>query len=114
MIEQKILNQMAMWPAEQEANRMLKAVGASKTPGLPALLSILQWAVEDGRQQTGKAGQIMKELIALALTKPKAAMRILLNLENPETESLPSLVAAQTPAEIAQTMLALANDATAK
>ena len=113
MTDQKQLNQIALWPAEQEAMRMLKAVGEYKTPGLPALLSILQWAVEDSGEPVGKAGQIMEEMLTLSMNKPKAAMRILLNLENPETETLPLLTEARTRREIAQAILALANQSVA-
>ena len=91
--------------------RMLKEVGEYKTPGLPALLSILQWAVEDSGEEVDSAGQVLEELLFIAMDKPRAAVKVLLNLEDPEEETLSMLTEAQGRQEIAQAILALANDA---
>lgn len=110
--KQKQLDQIALWPAEQDAMRMLKEVGEFKTPGVPALLSLLQWAVEDSTEPVGKAGVILDELLALAVMgKPRAAVKILLNLEDPEEETLRMLTEASGREGIAEAILALANEA---
>jgi hypothetical protein len=113
MTVQSQLDEIALWPSERRAKQQLKIVGETVAPNLPALLTLLQWAVLDSKQPVGVAPQILDDLLTIAMDRPKAAMQILLNLDNPQAEVIPQLAQAKTSAQIAQAILALANEARA-
>jgi hypothetical protein len=118
MTDQQQLQWIASLPASKEAERLLKLSKAGRHPDLPALLALLQWAVEDAAPEmnleTGQAETILAELLDLALMgKPKAAVKILLNLDDPENELTPELTA-RTPKEAAMNLISLANQAAVK
>jgi hypothetical protein len=100
-------------PASQEAEEWLKKLKAPAQVGIPALLSLLQWAAEEGAEKYNldetTARAVLDDLlyITIALKKPKAAVKIFLNLDNPE-EELPPEILSESEEELAIRMLELA------
>lgn len=94
----------------------LEIVGAQRLPELlkiPALIALLLWAVEDSGEPKGKAGVVSDELVAMSMTKPMLAVKILADLDGEErTATRPMLADAMTPQDIAWAILEMANATT--
>lgn len=108
------LDWIANLPASRQAERLLKMVQAGRMPNLPAPLALMQWGIEDVAQEFGldneKAEQAFQTAMMLLVERgPRAATLWLLNLDNPETEVLPSIRDAKTKEEAAKAALSLAD-----
>jgi len=110
---QKQLSSMKNYSTEIEAQRMQKVVGEDTLPNVPAILSILTWAVVEAEERQihrGNAGEVLGELLNIAMVNPKAASRILINLDGEEEEcNILPMMEAETPEQIMRVMLNLAN-----
>ena len=115
---QKALAEIATWPASQEAERMCRVVGATRLSWMtPALLDLLDWAIEEAPSfnlDPGMAGLILEDLVYRSMFSQKRAVLDLLQVEDPEEEIPAQLLRADTPSEIAAAMLSLADEAADK
>ncbi len=111
---QRQLMKISKWPAEKDAWRLLRIVGKQRTPGLlriPALLALLLWAVEENREEAGRAREVLQTLMLTVPESPAKAVRLLLNLNGEEeTATHQSLMNAATKEEAARVILSLANE----
>lgn len=106
------LEWIAALPASRAAERLLALpdVGpAGRDPGLPALLTLLQWAIEEAPGlDKNQARATWEDLMQLDLLgRPKAAVLALLRVGNPERDIPPGLLG-DTAEEAAAGILALA------
>ncbi len=114
---EKARSWIAALPSTREAVKLLKLVKAPQAPGVPAVLALLQWAVEDAAPHyhldTTQAQPVLDELLYLTMQgKPRVAVKILLNLDDPCTEVPPELLAT-TPKDATEQIISLANQARA-
>lgn len=104
---------IAHLPASQEAERLLslpELQPIDRDPALPALLSLLQWALEETQgPMKNRALATWEELMQLDLKgRPRAAVLALLQGNDPEHEVPAGLRHATTPTQAAVGILSLA------
>jgi hypothetical protein len=96
---------------------LLKLAKEPVMKGMPALISLLYWAVEEAAEKydldASQARPVLEGLQDLVMSGyPKQAVNILLNQEDPEDE-FPSELLAKTPEEAAGGIISLASQARA-
>jgi hypothetical protein len=109
----KQMKWVASLPASREAKQLLAKVKAPSMLGIPDLISLLQWAVEEADKydlDATKAQAVLDDLFYMTITlkKPRQAVILLLNLDNPK-EELPPEILKESEEELAIGMLELAN-----
>ena len=110
----KQMKWVASLPASREAKQLLAKIKAPSTSGIPDLISLLQWAVEEAADKydldAEKAQAVLDDLFYMTITlkKPRQAVIMLLNLDNPQ-EELPPEILKESEEELAIGMLELAN-----
>jgi hypothetical protein len=105
------LNLIRKWPMERWAGKALGKVGLAQSRGTtnPALILLAAWAVEQPVDGAEAAAEVLESVADLAIAQGRAvdALASLLNLDDPETLVLPTLMDAETPQEIAEAMVGL-------
>lgn len=118
MIDPKLKKQME-WieglPSTREAERLMKLAKVDRVEDTPALLDLLRWAVLEAAAEmhleVDRAAIMSEELDYLATMKPALAVRILLQVDDPEEETGSYMAEAHTPRQAALAVIALANQA---
>jgi len=109
------LDWIASLPASEDAERLLVVADAGRlAPEQPALLALFEWAVFEAADTYGidstKAEELMTTIHLLEQNRgPAAAVTYLLNLDDPENETLRGLSEAETAEEAAWAAVGLAD-----
>lgn len=106
------LDWIAKLPASQEAERLIRLVRTQRLDPTPALLDLLNWAVETGPAMglDTTAGVTMQSRVMQLALKGRWADAVtgLLNLDDPENEAPKELMGLATPRQVAEAMLSMA------
>lgn len=109
------LDWIASLPASEEAERLLVIADVHQLiPGQPALLALFEWAVFEAAETYGidptNADEVMSMVQVVELRRgPSAAVKYLLNLDDPENETLRELAEVETPENAAWAAIGLAD-----
>lgn len=109
------LEWIASFPASEDAERLLAIAEVSRPfTHQPAILALFEWAVFEASETFGidptKAEGAMTTVQLIEMDKgPAAAVTYLLNLDNPEEETLHGLATAETPEEAAWAAIGMAD-----
>lgn len=109
------LDWIASLPASEDAERLLVVADVTRlAPGQPALLALFEWAVFEAADTYGidptDAEEAMYMVQSIEQCRgPAEAVKYLLNLDDPENETLGPLIEAETPEDAAWAAIGLAD-----
>lgn len=109
------LDWIASLPASEDAERLLVVADVTRlAPGQPALLALFEWAVFEAAETYGidptQAEEAMSMVQVIEMSRgPSAAVTYLLNLDDPENETLRALAEAETPEDASWAAIGLAD-----